>query len=81
MSCRVGGPSEAFRLKLQALGAEAGGGGAARGGAVWAYVRSAGGARARRHLTRAVAPTAWHQALPLLAYHLAHQLYPLHIHL
>ncbi|CAH0584338.1 unnamed protein product [Chrysodeixis includens] len=77
----VGGSSEAFRLKLQALGAEAwgagagAGGGAWRGGAVWAYVRSAGGARARRHLQRAAAHTAWHQALPLLAYHLAHQLW------
>ena len=76
---RAAGSSEAFRLKLSALGAPAGGaplGGAARGGAVWAYVRAAGGRRARLHLAAARAPTTWHQALPLLAYHLAHQLYP-----
>ncbi|KAH9630425.1 hypothetical protein HF086_016963 [Spodoptera exigua] len=71
---RAAGPSETFRLKLSALGAEArgvGGGGAL----VWSYVRGAGGGRARLHLRAARAPTTWHQALPLLAYHLAHQLW------
>ncbi|KAJ8713529.1 hypothetical protein PYW07_013899 [Mythimna separata] len=75
---QAAGSSEAFRLKLSALGAEPGGAeisGASRGGAVWAYVRAAGGRRARAHLHAARAPTTWHQALPLLAYHLAHQLW------
>ncbi|XP_075978722.1 nuclear pore complex protein Nup160 isoform X2 [Anticarsia gemmatalis] len=73
----VGGPSETFRLKLSALGGAAAGGaaGAAGRGCVAAYVGGAGGARARDHLAAARAPTAWHQALPLLAYHLAHQLW------
>ncbi|XP_059054136.1 nuclear pore complex protein Nup160 [Achroia grisella] len=71
--------SESFRLKLSSLGAvacEAGGGCAgAAGGAVAAYVRGAGGARARLQLAAAHAPLRWHHALPLLAYHLAHQLW------
>ncbi|XP_028172522.1 nuclear pore complex protein Nup160 homolog isoform X2 [Ostrinia furnacalis] len=80
--------AETFRLKLSALGAEAsaeiaarGGvgleGAAARAGAgvVGAYARSAGGQRARAHLAAARAPDHWHHALPLLAYHIAHQLW------
>lgn len=71
-----GGTSETFRLKLSALGASAADGSIeAREGVAHAYVRRAGGARARAHLAAARAPTACHQALPLLAYHLAHQLW------
>ncbi|XP_037294626.1 nuclear pore complex protein Nup160 [Manduca sexta] len=74
------GSSETFRLKMSALGAEwseapAGGAAAGAGGAVHAYCAGAGGARARRQLAAARAPHAWHQALPLFAYHLAHQLW------
>ncbi|CAH2091081.1 unnamed protein product [Euphydryas editha] len=70
------GSSESFRLKLTALGGEAAEGGArAEGGAAGAYAAGAGGARARSHLAAARAPTHWHQALPLMAYHLAHQLW------
>lgn len=68
------GSSETFRLKLSALGAEARGAGCG-GAVVWSYVRAMGGRRARSHLAAARAPTTWHQALPLLAYHLAHQLW------
>ncbi|XP_060802410.1 nuclear pore complex protein Nup160 homolog isoform X2 [Amyelois transitella] len=70
---------EAFRLKLSVLGAEpctlpqSRGGGAE--GAMAAYVRGAGGRRARAHLAAARAPLHWHQALPLFTYHLAHQLW------
>ncbi|KAM3966268.1 LOW QUALITY PROTEIN: nuclear pore complex protein Nup160 homolog [Aphomia sociella] len=74
--------AEAFRLKLSALGAEPAGGGCGRRGrgeyaegVVQAYARGAGGARARLQLASARAPLHWHQALPLLAYHLAHQLW------
>ncbi|CAH2039562.1 unnamed protein product, partial [Iphiclides podalirius] len=70
--------TEAFRLKLSALGAggevrAAGGGGG--GGAVAAYAASAGGRRARMHLAAARAPPHAHHALPLMAYHIAHQLW------
>ncbi|CAB3259959.1 unnamed protein product [Arctia plantaginis] len=70
----AGGPSETFRLKLSALGAEARAS-VSRRSVVAEYVRVAGGARARSHLAAARAHTAWHHALPLLAYHLAHQLW------
>ncbi|XP_053606276.1 nuclear pore complex protein Nup160 homolog isoform X2 [Plodia interpunctella] len=69
---------EAFRLKLSVLGAEPSAAVTSRGpleGAVAAYVRGAGGRRARRHLAAAGAPLHWHQALPLFTYHLAHQLW------
>ncbi|CAG9793912.1 unnamed protein product [Diatraea saccharalis] len=74
------GSAEAFRLKLSALGADAGAGdmgvvAGAECGVVGAYARGAGGRRARAHLAAARAPLLWHQALPLLAYHLAHQLW------
>ncbi|CAH0729818.1 unnamed protein product, partial [Brenthis ino] len=74
------GSSEAFRLKLTALGGEsaeggAEGGAAGEGGVAAAYAAAAGGRRARTHLAAARAPTHWHQALPLMAYHLAHQLW------
>lgn len=82
--------AETFRLKLSALGAEAsaetaaragvgpeGAAGRAGAGVVGAYARGAGGQRARAHLAAARAPDHWHHALPLLAYHIAHQLYPL----
>ncbi|CAB3251716.1 unnamed protein product [Arctia plantaginis] len=71
---QAGGPSETFRLKLSALGAEARAS-VSRRSVVAEYVRVAGGARARSHLAAARAHTAWHHALPLLAYHLAHQLW------
>ncbi|XP_046968556.1 nuclear pore complex protein Nup160 homolog isoform X2 [Vanessa cardui] len=75
-SVPTAGSSEAFRLKLTALGGESAEGAAgAAGGAAGAYVAAAGGARARAHLAAARAPTHWHQALPLMAYHLAHQLW------
>ncbi|CAH0398784.1 unnamed protein product [Chilo suppressalis] len=76
--------AEAFRLKLSALGADPGAGCEPAGpgagaesavGVVGAYARGAGGRRARAHLAAARAPLLWHQALPLLAYHLAHQLW------
>ncbi|XP_049874082.1 nuclear pore complex protein Nup160 homolog [Pectinophora gossypiella] len=69
--------AEAFRLKLSALGAEPrwAGGAAAGGSCVHAYARAAGGGRARAHLAAARAPSHWHHALPLLTYHLAHQLW------
>lgn len=76
MVIRAGGPSESFRLKLSALGAEARAS-VSRRSVVAEYVRVAGGVRARLHLAAARAHTAWHHALPLLSYHLAHQLYPL----
>ncbi|CAG9561271.1 unnamed protein product [Danaus chrysippus] len=75
------GSSELFRLKLTALGGESaegcgGGEGAwSAGGAVAAYTAAAGGRRARRQLAAAGAPLHWHQALPLMAYHLAYQLW------
>ncbi|CAG4950070.1 unnamed protein product [Colias eurytheme] len=69
------GSSETFRLALSALGGSAVEAGAEGAGAVAAYVAGAGGARARAHLATARAHTAWHRALPLLAYHLAHQLW------
>ncbi|XP_063363077.1 nuclear pore complex protein Nup160 homolog [Cydia amplana] len=71
------GSLELFRLKLGALGGAAvgGAGAGAAGGACAGYAAGAGGARARRHLAHARAATHWHQALPLLTYHLAHQLW------
>ncbi|XP_026325056.1 nuclear pore complex protein Nup160 homolog isoform X2 [Hyposmocoma kahamanoa] len=74
------GTAEAFRLKLSALGAEASALSGAEstlraGGLVHEYARAAGGRRARAHLAAARAPTHWHQAMPLMAYHLAHQLW------
>ncbi|XP_041987810.1 nuclear pore complex protein Nup160 homolog [Aricia agestis] len=71
--------SELFRLKLTALGDVGGATGASPvsvgGGAAGAYCAGAGGRRARAHLAAARAPTSWHQALPLITYHLAHQLW------
>ncbi|XP_073947208.1 nuclear pore complex protein Nup160 [Choristoneura fumiferana] len=77
---RVGvGSMELFRLKLGALGGAAAGvggvGGAEGGGAAAAYAAGAGGRAARAQLAAARAPKHWHQALPLMAYHLAHQLW------
>ncbi|XP_039755802.1 nuclear pore complex protein Nup160 homolog [Pararge aegeria] len=72
------GSSEAFRLKLTALGGESAESSSTAetvGGAAAAYAAAAGGRRARTHLAAARAPTHWHQALPLMAYHLAHQLW------
>ncbi|KAL4707694.1 hypothetical protein ACJJTC_014875 [Scirpophaga incertulas] len=69
---------ENFRLKLGVVGAGPGGGpggGAWWLGAVGAYASGAGGRAARAHLAAAAAPASWHQALPLLTYHLAHQLW------
>lgn len=77
--------TEAFRLKLGALGTGGEARGAALGGgagagagmsAVAAYAGGAGGRRARLQLAAARAPPHAHHALPLMAYHLAHQLYP-----
>ncbi|CAG4947485.1 unnamed protein product [Parnassius apollo] len=78
--------TEAFRLKLSALGASAeargavsagaaGSAGAGGAGAVAAYAWGTGGRRARRRLAAAHAPTHALHALPLMAYHLAHQLW------
>ncbi|XP_068618612.1 nuclear pore complex protein Nup160 homolog [Battus philenor] len=68
--------TEAFRLKLSALGRSVEGRGATVGGsAVAAYVAGAGGRRARKHLAAARAPPHAHHALPLMVYHLAHQLW------
>ncbi|XP_072947333.1 nuclear pore complex protein Nup160 homolog [Epargyreus clarus] len=81
---KTAGSSESFRLKLNALGVEAaeragggggGGGGGAAVSAMQAYAAGAGGRRARAQLAAARAPAHWHQALPLMAYHLAHQLW------
>ncbi|XP_045515862.1 nuclear pore complex protein Nup160 homolog [Pieris brassicae] len=70
------GGTESFRLKLSALGGEAiEWSSEASGAVVHAYVHGAGGERARAHLATARAHTAWHRSLPLLAYHLAHQLW------
>ncbi|XP_048487721.1 nuclear pore complex protein Nup160 homolog [Plutella xylostella] len=65
---------ELFRLKLSALGSEPCEANISEG-VMQAYVARAGGSRARRHLSAAGAPLDWHQALPLMSYHLAHQLW------
>ncbi|KPJ07213.1 Nuclear pore complex protein Nup160-like [Papilio machaon] len=74
--------TEAFRLKLSALGTSGEARGVALGSgagtsvsAVAAYAGGAGGRRARLQLAAARAPPHAHHALPLMAYHLAHQLW------
>lgn len=67
--------SEAFRLKLSALGGAAVSAGAGGAGVVRVYARGPGGARARAHLAAARTHTAWQHALPHFLYHLAHQLW------
>ncbi|CAK1556305.1 unnamed protein product [Leptosia nina] len=69
------GGTETFRLKLSAIGGEALECGVVGMGAIQAYVAGAGGTRARAHLATATTHTGCHRALPLLAYHLAHQLW------